>query len=76
MSNRPEDAVRGKTIAVLNDVEHRVVEFAEVFQEVARGAPLDSQRAENLSARCGELLKHIVETRNLIRLSGPTAGLH
>ena len=76
MSKVHDDAVRIETIAVLDAVEIGVVGFADIFQEVARGEPLDPQRAENLVAQCGELLKQIVDTRNVIRLSASPKGVH
>jgi hypothetical protein len=76
MSNREAAALRIDTIAVLDAVELGVVTFEAIFHEVAAGAPLDPQRAENLAAQCGELLKQIVGTRNAIRLSAAATGVH
>jgi hypothetical protein len=76
MSKFHDDAVRVETIAVLDAVEIGVVEFADIFQEVARGESLDPQRAENLVTQCRELLKQIVDTRNVIRLSASPKGVH
>ena len=76
MSEIRDEAVRIETIAVLDAVEVGVVEFAEIFQEVAAGVPLDPQRAEHLVAQCGELLKTIADTRNVIRLSASPKGIH
>jgi hypothetical protein len=76
MSNTHDEAVRVETIAVLDAVEIGVVGFSEIFREVAAGAPLDPQRAENLAARCAELLKSITDTRNTLRLSAESHGVN
>ncbi len=71
-----DDSVRAETITVLNGVEIAVVEFREIFREVAGGAPLDPRSAEHFVAQCAELLRLIVETRNAIRLSARSHGVH
>ena len=76
MSKVREEAVRAEAIAVLTAVEAGVVEFAAIFQEVARGTALDPQRAETLVAQCGELLTQIIDTGNAIRLSATPNGVH
>ena len=75
MSEIRDEAVRVETIAVLDAVEVGVVGFSEIFREVAAGSPLDPQRAEDLAAQCGALLKSIADTRNVIRLSARTHGI-
>lgn len=76
MVNRQEAPLRTETIAVLDAVELAVVAFSEIFQEVAAGTPLDPQRAENLAAQCGELLKQIAEIRNTTQLSATATGVY
>ena len=76
MSKIRDDAVLIETIATLNAAEVGIVDFSEVFLEVAGGEPLDLQRAENLAAQCAELLKRIGETRNAIRFSSDSSGVH
>jgi hypothetical protein len=71
-----DDIVRVETITVLNGVEVAVVEFREIFREVAGGAPLDPRSAEQFVEQCGELIRQIVETRNAIRLSARSHGVH
>jgi hypothetical protein len=61
---------------MLNAVETALVGFCEVFSEAARGEALDAQHAESLAAACRELLKNVGDTRNIIRLSGDSPGLH
>jgi hypothetical protein len=76
MSKIRDDAVIIETIATLNAAEVAVVDFSEIFREVAGGVPLDLQRAENLAAQCAELLKRIGETRNALRFSSDSNGVH
>ena len=71
-----DDAVLVETIATLDAAEVAVVDFSEIFLEVAGGVPLDLQRAENLAAQCAELPKRIGETRNAIRFSSDSSGVH
>ena len=76
MLSTHNEAVRVETIAVLDAIEIRVVGFSETFREVAAGAPLDPQRAENLAAQCGELLKSVTDTRNTLRLAAESQGVN
>ena len=76
MSSTHDEAVRVETIAVLNAIEVNVVGFSKVFREVAAGAPLDPQRAENLAAQCAELLKSVTDTRNALRLAAESHGVN
>ena len=47
-----------ETNAVLSAVEVvAVVQFSEIFHEVANGDSLDPHHAENLAAQCGDLLR-------------------
>ena len=70
------DSARDVAIGILDAVEVSVKEFFAIFEEVARGEPLDPQRAENLAAQSVTLLKGIVETRNALRLSADSPGVH
>ena len=76
MSSTHDEAVRVETIAVLDAIEIRVVGLSEVFREVAAGAPLDPQRAENLAAQCAELLKSVTNARNTLRLAAESHGVN
>ena len=76
MSKIRDEAMHVEMIATLNAAEGAVVDFGEIFREVAGGMPLDLQRAENLAAQCAELLKRIGETRNAIRFSADSRGVH
>ena len=76
MSSTHDEAVRGETIAVLDAIEISVVGFCESFREVAAGAPLDPQRAENLAAQCAELLKSVTNARNTLRLAAESHGVN
>lgn len=46
-----------ETNAVLSAVKVAVVQFSEIFHEVAGGDSSDPQHAENLAAQCGDLLR-------------------
>jgi len=76
MSSTHDEAVRVETIAVLDAIAISVVGFSEIFREVAAGAPLDPQRAENLAAQCAELLKRVTDTRNTLRLAAESHGVN
>jgi hypothetical protein len=76
MARPHHDDVRVGAIGVLNAAELIVVECSEVFREVADGTALDPQRAENLAARCGAVLRQIVDIRNTLRLSADSSGVH
>ena len=76
-TKRHDDVVRVETIATLDSVEAVVLKLCEVFREVAEGTPLDPQHAENLSAQCVAMLKHVVDARNNLRLAGSgSTGVH
>jgi hypothetical protein len=75
MSKIEDEGARIEAIAVLDAVEISIVGFDEIFREVATGVPLDRQRAETLAVQCEELLKIIVDTRNVIRLAARTKGV-
>ena len=76
MSSTHDEAVRVETIAVLDAIEIGVVGSSEIFREVAAGAPLDPQRAENLAAQCAELLKSVTDTRNTLWLAAESRGVN
>ena len=76
MGKTHDDIVRVETIAALDAVESAVVVYTKIFLEVARGEPLDPQRAENLTAQCAALRKSIIEIRNTIQLSADSRGVH
>lgn len=71
-----DEAIRIEAVAVLDSIETDVVTFCEIFGEVARGEPLNPDRAENLTARCAELLRKVANIRNALRLSGDSPGVH
>ena len=75
MSKRRDDAIRQEMIGILDALEIGLAEFGRIFRGVELGAPLDPQRARQLRAQCGELLTHIIETRNVIRLSATSDGI-
>jgi len=76
MSKRREEAIRLEMIAVLDAIELGLEEFGRIFHEVEHGTALDPRRSHHLAAQCGDLLRHIIETRNAIRLSASSAGIH
>jgi hypothetical protein len=76
MSKIEEEGVRIAAVSVLDAMEVAIAGFAEIFRDVAGGTALDPQRAETLAAQCAVLLKNIVETRNVIQLSGRSRGVH
>jgi hypothetical protein len=76
MSKIREEGVRIAAISVMDAMEIAIVGFAGIFREVASGAALDPQRAEHMAAQCTALLKTIVETRQVIQLSGRSEGVH
>jgi hypothetical protein len=76
-TKRHDDLVRAGTIATLDTAEQMLVQLSSVLREVANGAPLEPQQAGRLAAQRGEMLKHIVATRNNLRLSGSgSTGIH
>jgi hypothetical protein len=76
MPKSGNDDLRVTVLATLDVLEVGIVEFAEVFADVAQGESLDPQRAENLGALCRQLLLNIGETQAAVRLSGDSPGVH